>query len=110
MSEDEKLASRIQEALEGKQGITRKRMFGGVCFLLHGNMLCGIAEGKLVARIGKEGYDEALTQNHTAPMDFTGRSLKGLIYVLPEGTKSQADVEKWVNRSLAFVEGLPRKK
>ncbi len=78
--------------------------------MLNGNMLCGIAKGKLVARVGPEEYEKALKLKHTAPMDFTGRPMKGMVYVLPEGTRSKAAVKKWVDKSLAYVQTLPAKK
>lgn len=110
MSYDEKLASRIAESLKDKRGITQKKMFGGLCFLLNGNMLCGIAKGKLVARVGPEAYDKSLKQKHTKPMDFTGKPLRGMVYILPEGTKSKASLKGWIDKSMDFVRTLPTKK
>jgi len=109
MSYDEKLAQGISEILKGKRGISQKEMFGGLCFLLNGNMLCGIAKGKLVARVGPESYDKFLKEKYASPMDFTGRPLKGMVYVGPSGLKSRASLAKWVKRSVDFVKTLSKK-
>ena len=85
-------------------------MFGGLCFLHNGNMLCGIVKEKLVARVGPEAYESALKQNYTKPMDFTGKPLKGMVYVIPKGIKSNTNLEKWINKSFDFVSKLPSKK
>lgn len=109
MTYEEKLAAQIAEVLKGKREVSQKKMFGGLCFLLNGNMLCGIAKGKLVARVGPDHYEKALRLKNTAPMDFTGKPLKGMVYVLPEGTKSKTSVKRWVEKSVAFVQTLPKK-
>ncbi len=97
------------KALKGKANISQRKMFGGLCFLLNGNMLCGIAKSKLVVRVGPEVYEKTLKIKYTAPMNFTGKPMKGLVYVLPEGTKSKASVKKWIDRSLVYVQTLPIK-
>jgi len=92
MSYNEFLATRILESLKGIKGITQKKMFGGLCFLHNGNMLCGIVKEKLVARVGPVAYESALKQNYTKPMDFTGKPLKGMVYVIPKGIKSNTNL------------------
>lgn len=109
MSYDEKLADRIAHCLKGKHGISQKRMFGGLCFLAHGNMLCGVVKDKLMARVGPDAYEHCLSLKHVEPMDFTGKPMKGMVYVLPPGTKTQAALQKWVDRSMDFVKTLPKK-
>jgi len=103
MSYEEKLAFRVSESLEGIKGITKKKMFGGLCFLLNGNMLYGIAKGKLVARIGPETYESSLKQKYARPMDFTGKPLRGMVYVLPDGIKTKSSLKKWMDKSLDFA-------
>lgn len=110
MNYDEQLAARIAEVLKGKRTVSQRKMFGGLCFLLNGNMLCGIAKGKLVARVGPEYYEDALRSKYAMLMDCTGKSLKGMIYVLPKGVESKASVRKWVEKSLAYVQTIPKKK
>jgi len=109
MNYDEKLVQRISRILERRRGITTRKMFGGICFMLNGNMLCGIAKGKLVARVGPDAYEKALQQKYARPMDFTGKPLKGMVYVLPEGIKSSAALKGWIDKSIGFVNSLPRK-
>ena len=108
-SADDKLVEKIRVALKGKHAISEKKMFGGICFLQHGNMLCGVAKGKMVARIGPNAYEKALKQKHVTKMDFTGKPLKGMVYILEAGTKRQASVTKWVQKSIEFVKQLPKK-
>jgi hypothetical protein len=73
-------------------------------------MLCGIAKGKFVARIGPDAYEEALQEPHVLPMDFTGKPLKGMVYVLPAGIQTNAVLTNWIDRSIEFVNQLPSKK
>lgn len=109
MPYDENLAKRIESILKPIQRITQKKMFGGLCFLLNGNMLCGINDDKLMARVGQENYEFALKQKHVTEMDFTGKPLKGMIYVLPDGMKRKDSLKKWVNMCIEFVSTLEKK-
>jgi TfoX/Sxy family transcriptional regulator of competence genes len=110
MAYDENLAQRIESVLKSGPEITQKKMFGGLCFLLSGNMLCGINGDKLMARVGQEKYEYALRQKHASEMDFTGKPLKGMIYVLPEGIKRKDSLTKWIDMCIEFVGTLPEKK
>ncbi len=103
------LAERIRQSLAGESGIIEKRMFGGLCFLHHGNMICGVTEDLMIARVGPAAYAAALEEEHTRPMDFTGKPMKGMIYVLPSGTRRKTSVKKWIDKCLAFTSGLPKK-
>lgn len=110
MAFDEKLAARIETILEGTIGITNKKMFGGLCFLHNGNMLCGVDnKSQLMVRVGPDQYEQALAKNHAIEMDFTGRPLKGMIYVAPEGLKTKRDLTKWLDMGLRFTQTLPKK-
>ncbi|NNE68408.1 MAG: TfoX/Sxy family protein [Pyrinomonadaceae bacterium] len=109
MAYDEGLAERISRALDGRSDVVEKKMFGGLCFMVSGNMACGIVKDELMARVGPDRYDECLAEDHAREMDFTGRSLKGMIYVSPEGIDSDLELEKWVGRCINFVETLPAK-
>lgn len=109
MAYDELVAQRIRQTLKGSPGISQRKMFGGVAFLLNGNMCCGVVRQDLVLRLGNEGVAQALQQPHTRPMDFTGRPLGSMIYLSPEGYQSEADLQSWVEQALAFCETLPAK-
>ena len=109
MSYDETLAERITAALFPDPAVTTRKMFGGFCFMYNGNMLCGVINSKLMARVGKDQYEASLKQPHTTVMDFTGRPLTGMIYVEPEGIKTQKQLQAWVDASLHFVKTLPAK-
>lgn len=110
MSFNEKLADRIREVLEDTDSVTEKKMFGGIAFMVNGNMFVGVIGDKLMIRFDKTANDLVLKQKHTAPMDFTKKPMKGYAYVLPVGTKSAADLKKWVMFAHEYVSGLPKKK
>jgi len=110
MAYDEKLASRIGAVLKGKRGITEKKMFGGIAFLLNGKMFCGVVKDELMARVGPENHNKAISQKHARPMDFTGKPMAGFIYVKPAGIKTEAALHKWVGWCMDFVKDLPQKK
>jgi TfoX/Sxy family transcriptional regulator of competence genes len=105
----EKLAKRIRGVLARKRNITEKNMFGGVCFLLKGNMLCGIVGDELMVRVGRDAYEDALTQPYAREMDFTRKPMKGYVYVAPWGISTQPKLARWVERGLEFVRTLPAK-
>ena len=107
---DEKLASRIRKVLEDRGEIVERRMFGGLAFLRRGHMCCGILGDQLMVRVGPESHEDALSQPYTRPMDFTGRPMRGMIYVSPEGLRTEKALRHWVDRGLQFVGGLPEKK
>ena len=109
MPYDEALADRLRQALEGKPGVVQKKMFGGLSFMVQGHMCCGVEGARLTVRVGPDAHAEALAQPHAQPMDFTGRPMKGLVYVDPEGLASDAQLEAWVQRGLAFVATLKPK-
>ena len=88
MAYDEKLANRLQVLLRDRSDVVEKKMFGGLAFMLSGNMCCGIVDDRLMVRLGTDGAAAALTENHTAEMDFTGRVIRTMIYVGREGIKS----------------------
>lgn len=110
MAYDEKSAVRIREILKGKSGVAEKKMFGGVAFLLDGKMFVGIQKDELMARVGPEQHNKAVSQRHARPMDFVGKPMKGFIYVKPAGFKTKASLKKWVDWCEDFVKGLPKKK
>ena len=109
MAYDEDLAQRIRAELGGHPGLQEKKMFGGIAFLIRGNMACGVNGDNLIIRVGPEGHQEALAQPHTRPFDMTGRPMSGWIVVTPEGAASQEDLKRWVGQGAAFAESLPAK-
>ena len=90
--------------------ISERKMFGGLAFLMNGNMVCGVVKDHLMLRIGPEAVATALFQPHTRPMDFTGKPLKSMIYVDADGVDSDAGLRVWVESAVAFVKTLPSKK
>lgn len=109
MAYDEILADRVGALLKGKRSIIRKKMFGGLCFIVNGNMACGVEKNKLVVRIGPDSYEKFLKQKYVRKMDFTGKPLKGFIYVMPEGLRRSDSLAKWVDRGIQFAQSLPKK-
>jgi len=106
---DERLAERVRIALSGFKGLAERRMFGGVAFLLRGNMVCGVIRDLLVLRLGPQGAALALRRPHTRAMDFTGRPMKGMVYVLPEGLRTERQLQGWLERAARFAQTLPAK-
>jgi hypothetical protein len=105
MAYDEGLAQRIREALKSA-GITEKKMFGGLSFLSRGHMVVCVVGNTLMARIGPEAYADALRLPHVREMDFTGRPMKGYVFVDPPAIERDDDLERWVAASRAFVRSL----
>jgi TfoX/Sxy family transcriptional regulator of competence genes len=106
MAYDEKLAERIRGVLGPHPGITEKKMFGGLAFLLDGKMFCGVSNDELMVRVGPERHEEALRRKNVRPMDFTGRPMKGYVFVEPAGCRTGKAVQPWVEWSLAVVAAL----
>ena len=109
MGYDENLADRIRMELAGQKDLTEKKMFGGLAFMLGGNMCCGVVNDDLVVRVGPNSYEDALAEPQARPMDFTGRPLTGWVYVEPEGCRAEKELTKWVRRGVDFAKSLPRK-
>lgn len=96
MAYDELLANRIRRALGDRQDISERRMFGGLAFLYHGRMCCGIVGGDLMVRVPAEEFDAVLRRPHARPMDFTGKPLTGFVYVSPAGVRTAAALRAWL--------------
>ncbi len=109
MAYDEGLAQRVREALTERRDLTEKKMFGGLCFLLGGNMCCGIVGDELMLRVGPEAYEEVLGRDHAREMDFTGRALRGMVYVGVDGIRTDDALESWLEPAVAFAGSLPPK-
>lgn len=109
MAYDEALANRIRNAMKGDAALTEKRMFGGIAFLHRGLMFVGVSGNKLMARVGKENYEDSLARKHVREMDFTGKPMRGYVYVEPPGIKSEEQLNFWLQRCKQFVRTLPAK-
>lgn len=109
MAYDEDLANRIREQLADQQDVTEKAMFGGLAFLLAGNMAVGISGDELMVRVGGEGHEEALARPHARIFDMTGRPMKGWVLVAAEGVATTPELRDWVERGVAFARSLPPK-
>ncbi len=109
MAYDEQLAERVREALAGQQDVTERKMFGGLCVMIRGNMCLGVEKYKLMVGVGPDRYEEALDKANATLMDFTGRPLKGFVYVSAQGVKTEAALREWVQMGADFAGGLPSK-
>lgn len=109
MAYDEGLAHRLRELLGDDAAVSEKKMFGGLCFLHAGHMVCGIVRDELMLRVGPEAYDACLAEPHAREMDFTGRALRGMIYVGTDGFAEDEDLEAWVERARSYARTLPPK-
>lgn len=109
MAYSKSLAARIRQSLAQRRGVTEKRMFGGVAFLLHGHMLVGVWQDSLIARLGPEAGDSALRQPFVRPFDVTGRPMKGWVMIDPDGMDTDAELNAWIDQVLEFVATLPAK-
>ena len=98
MAYDEQLANRIRQAFDGRKEFTERRMFGGLAFLHNGRMCCGIVGTDLMVRVPVEEFEAALRNRHARPMDFTGKPLRGFVYVSPPGRATAASLRLWLSR------------
>jgi TfoX/Sxy family transcriptional regulator of competence genes len=109
MAFDEAVARRVRKALAGSPDVVEKNMFGGIAFMLRGNMCCGVIGDRLMLRVGPAGYETALSRPHAKAMDFTGKPMKGLVYVEPAGFETPRDLKAWIERAKEFALSLPAK-
>jgi TfoX/Sxy family transcriptional regulator of competence genes len=110
MPYDTALAERIRKALGRQPKLTEKEMFGGVGFMLRGNMACGVSGKEMIVRVGPVGHDAALKEPHVRPFDLSGgKPAKGWLLVRPGGLKTDAALKRWVERGVAFALSLPPK-
>ncbi|MCW8956814.1 MAG: TfoX/Sxy family protein [Gammaproteobacteria bacterium] len=109
MAYDQGLAQRVRKFFVEQGNVVEKKMFGGLAFMLSGHMCCGVVSDKLMARVGVEQYADALGKDYVKPMDFTGKPLKGFVYVEATGIESDADLKFWLNACVQFIGSLPAK-
>lgn len=109
MAYDEGLAQRIREAIQGAPDLVEKKMFGGVGFMVRGNMACGVHKDKLIVRVGAEAHEGTMRMPHTVPFDITGRAMKGWAMVESKGFERDEDLQAWVKTGVDFALTLPPK-
>ena len=109
MAFSETLAERIRQQLARRKNVDEKRMFGGIGFLLNGNMLVGVWKDSLIVRVGPDDYEDALLELHVREFDITGRPMKGWVMVGSEGVEDAEQLTDWIERATKFVKGLPTK-
>ena len=110
MAFDEGLAERLRDILQDQNEVEEKKMFGGLGFMVSRHMCCGIVGEKFIARVGGDNYENSLAKDHVQKMDFTGKPMKGMVYVAPDGIAEDEDLSQWVDVCLAFIRSLPPKK
>jgi TfoX/Sxy family transcriptional regulator of competence genes len=109
MAYDETAATRIRAALKNRKGITERKMFGGLAFLLRGNMCCGLLGSDLMLRLGPERAAQALREPYVRAMDFTGKPMKSMVFVAPAGYETDTELRHWLDLATAFAGKLPAK-
>jgi hypothetical protein len=109
MPYNQQLAQRIREETKTIPGLQEKKMFGGVGFIIQGNMACGVHGEDLIVRTGTENYQAALNRPHTRPFDMTGKPMAGWILVDPKGYEKDHDLQYWVQLGVIFAQTLPPK-
>ena len=107
MAYDEGLAERIRELLQDHSDLQEKKMFGGLCFMHADHMCCGIVGDTLMVRVGPERYEESLENKYARELDFTGKPMRGMVYVAAEGIQEDDELTDWLHVSIDFVSSLP---
>jgi TfoX/Sxy family transcriptional regulator of competence genes len=110
MSYDKDLADRIRNLLQAEPSLTSREMFGGIGFMLNGNMICGVIREGMIARVGPQAYDALLAEPGVQVFDMTGRQMRGWVVVEPQAVESDRQLKTWVERAAAFVRTLPAKR
>jgi TfoX/Sxy family transcriptional regulator of competence genes len=106
---DERLAERVRGMLGRRRAVTERKMFGGIAFLLRGNMCCGVLNDALIVRVDPQGTARALRRRHTRPFDMTGRAINGFVVVTRPGCRNAKQLQGWLKTALTYVRGLPSK-
>jgi TfoX/Sxy family transcriptional regulator of competence genes len=109
MAYDEALADRVRDVLAARADLTERKMFGGIAFMIGGNMAVGVIDDDLMVRLDPADAEKALDEPHTRPMDFTGRPMKGMLFVDSAGTATDEDLAGWTEAGADFAASLPPK-
>ena len=110
MAYDEELAERVRAALGAVAGVTEIKMFGGLCYTVRGHMAVGVTGQDLMVRMDPETAQAALSEPGARPMDFTGRPMKGFLFVGPKGVGTDRSLQTWIERGVSYASSLPPKK
>jgi TfoX/Sxy family transcriptional regulator of competence genes len=105
----EELAERIRNVLDGRPGIVERKMFGGVAWMVNGNMACGVIAEDIMVRLDHEEADQAMAEEHVGPMEFTGRPMRGFLLIEAAGIEEERDLVRWIDTGADFAESLPPK-
>src|SRR5919106_1684101 len=103
MAYDEELAERVRDLISARADVTERKMFGGIAFMVAGNMACGVLGDELIVRLGDEEGEKALAEDGVRPFDFTGKAMKGIVYVSPERTSDDAGFAEWVEAGADYA-------
>jgi TfoX/Sxy family transcriptional regulator of competence genes len=109
MAYDEELAERIRSVITVRDGVTERKMFGGVAWMVHGNMACGVLGEDMIVRLEESDAEQALTEPGVRPFDFTGRPMRSTLFVGPEATADDAALSRWVDAGADHAASLPPK-
>ncbi|HKH22993.1 MAG TPA: TfoX/Sxy family protein [Solirubrobacterales bacterium] len=109
MAYDEAFADRVRDLLTARSDVSERKMFGGIAFMVGGNMACGVLGEDLIVRLGDEEGEKAVAEDGVRPFDFTGRPMKGIVYVSPERTESDEGLTEWVETGADYAASLPPK-
>jgi TfoX/Sxy family transcriptional regulator of competence genes len=105
----EDLAQRIRDAIDGRPGVRERKMFGGIAWMVNGNMACGIIGEDLMVRLDRADAEAAMAESHVGPVEFTGRPMGGFVVVEAAGVEDGSKLERWIDAGAAFAESLPAK-
>ena len=109
MAYDEELAERVRDLLSARSEVTERKMFGGIAFMVGGNMACGVLGDELIVRLGDDEGEKALAEEGVRPFDFTGKPMKGIVYVAADRTSDDAGLAEWVDAGADYAASLPSK-
>jgi TfoX/Sxy family transcriptional regulator of competence genes len=105
---DEALAGRVRDLLASEPDVEEKKMFGGITFMVRGQMCCGVLKQDLVVKVETEGWDALLAQPGVRPFDFSGRPMVGMVYVAGSALETEAELQGWVRRGVDYVSAHPK--
>ena len=110
MTEDDiNLIERIRPMMKRRKGYSEKKMFGGICFMINGNMCVGPWKGSLIVRLDRDNHEQTQSEPYAKPMDITGKVMKGWARIEPAGIATDDDLKGWVNRAVKYARTLPPK-
>ena len=109
MAYDEELADRVRDVLDEETPTSERKMFGALVFMVEGNMCCGVTRENLLLRLGPEGTEAAIAKPHVQPMTMRDKTMKGFVFVEPQGLSEDAELAEWIAQALDFVRTLPPK-